>query len=237
MKRFKVDEYIVREKGKEYSVLVFPFIKDMYAFNDWPEEDCYMVDGSTKAFSMLKYALAILIEASDKIIYFPCKKNGLSGCYTDNYNLVLCTPKAQFHRSSWIAIRRKLNASTKRGSYCLQYNRKKLDDFCRKKLFEKQSENTDTTWIYIHNFVGGSCTRNTVKTEICQKIREEHLEKLIGENLFLVLGKLECYVSHYSIAEELDKFKSGSEFGTHSALGWILPQNAILRMLDWPYRA
>ena len=29
MMRFKVDEYRVKEKGREYSVLVFPFVKYM----------------------------------------------------------------------------------------------------------------------------------------------------------------------------------------------------------------
>lgn len=118
MKRFKADEYVVREKGRDYSVLVFPFVKYMWAFDDWPGEDCYMVDGSAEAFSMLKYALAILIEASDKVIYFPCKQKGIDTFYNENYNLVICTPKAQLRRSSWIAIRRKLTASTKKGRYC-----------------------------------------------------------------------------------------------------------------------
>ena len=84
-----MDEYLVREKGREYSVLVFPFIEHMWAFDDSPEEYCYMVDGPPKVFAMLKYAMAILIEASDKIIYFPCKQSGIGRYYKDNYHLYL----------------------------------------------------------------------------------------------------------------------------------------------------
>lgn len=137
MVRFKVDEYLVKEKGREYSVLVFPFVKYMWAFDDEPEENCYMVDGCVEAFSMLKYAMAILAEASDKIIYFPCKQEGIGRYYSENYNLIICTPKSQLRCSYWIPIRRKLNNSTYVGSYVLQYDRQKLDDYCLKKLLER----------------------------------------------------------------------------------------------------
>mgnify|MGYP003404210624 CR=1 FL=1 len=40
--RYKVDEYEVYHKGKKHSVLVFPFVKYMWAFDDWHEEDCFM---------------------------------------------------------------------------------------------------------------------------------------------------------------------------------------------------
>lgn len=221
LKHFKVDEYVVREKGRDHSVLVFPFVKYMWVFNDWPGEDCYMVDGSAEAFSKLKYALAILIEASDKIIYFPCKQEGIGTFYNENYNLVLCTPKAQLHRSSWIAIRRKLNTFTKRGRYRLQYNRKKLDDFCMKRLFVNRDES---------RIVASYKKDYFLRTEVWKQIHKEHLEKLMGENLFLVLGKLECYFSHYCIAEDLDELNSGEKIGTWSALGWIQSPSDISRL-------
>ena len=53
MDKFKVEEFRVVEKGKEYSVLVFPKIEYMWAFDDNPEEDCYMVDGTAEVYSAL----------------------------------------------------------------------------------------------------------------------------------------------------------------------------------------
>ena len=76
MNKFKIDEYRVWEKGREFSVLVFPKIEYMWAYDDSPEEYCYMIDGPVEVFAALKYALAILAEASNKIIYFPCKQVG-----------------------------------------------------------------------------------------------------------------------------------------------------------------
>lgn len=52
----------------------------------------------------------------------------------------------------------------------------------------------------------------------------------MGENLFWVLGKLECYVSHYRIAKDLDELNSEKKIGTWSALGWIQTQKAIIRL-------
>ena len=216
MIRFKVDEYVVREKGKEYSILVFPFVKYMWVYDDRPEEYCYMVDGTVESFSMLKYALAILTETSDKIIYFPCKQEGIGNCYTENYNLILCTPKAQFRRSSWIAIRRKLSPATKKGSYVLQYDRKKLDDYCTKKIISWENNGAKIDYV--------------MDSAVGKKINREHLEELIGENLFMVLGKEECYFNHYRIANDLDEYCAGDEYGEWTAMGWIITKAGLERM-------
>lgn len=207
--RIKVDEYLIWEKGRGYSVLVFPFIKNMWAYDDRPEMDRYMVDGSAEAFSMLKYAMAIMVQASDKIIYFPCKQDG-------DYNLVLCTPKAQLRRSSWIAIRKKISPATKRGTYTLRYNRKKLDDYCEKMLFEKDS--------------GYRVEERYPRPEISKKMEKEHLEELLGENLFMVLSREECYYNHYYIARNLDKYKAGGRDGIWSKIGWIATQRGIAEL-------
>lgn len=178
MDRFKVEEFQVVEKGKTYSVLVFPKIEYMWAFDDRPEEDCYMVDGTVETYSALKYAMAILAEASDKIIYFPCKQNGIGRYYSTNYNLILCTPKVQLRRSSWIAIRRKLINGNRVGNYVLHYNRKKLDDFCEKTLMMMESS--------------GTGSKLTLRVEAGKRIAKAHLEEVLGDNLFIVLGKEEC---------------------------------------------
>jgi hypothetical protein len=215
--RFKVDEYVVKEKGKEYSVLVFPFVKYMWGYDNAPEDEGYLIDGDVKAFSLLKYALAILTEASDKIIYFPCKQDGI-GRYYKNYNVILCTPKAQLRRSSWIAIRRKLTPARKKGKYVLQYDRKKLEDYCMKKIGR---EIRDSIWINYE-----------LCPEVERKMKREHLEEVLGENMFFVLGTDECYYNHYSIANELDRYHADYEYGQSTFMGWILTRRVIKDMLD-----
>ena len=39
MKGIKLDRYAIYEKGREYEVLVFPFIKYMWVFDGGPAED------------------------------------------------------------------------------------------------------------------------------------------------------------------------------------------------------
>ena len=218
MDKIKIEEYQVVNKGRIYSVLVFPKIKYMWAYDDSPEEYCYMVDGPVDAFSALKKAMAILVDASDKIIYFPCKQEGIGRYYQDNYNLILCTPKAQLRRSAWIDVRRKLIPANKCGNYVLRYNRKKLDDFCEKKLMAWESR--------------GTSSKLLLRTEIGKKIEKEHLEEVLGENLFMVLGKEECLHNHYLIAKDLDEYCDGSDYATWTAMGWILTPKGFQRMKD-----
>lgn len=216
MEKYKIEEYRVSEKGREYPVLVFPKLDYMWAFDDRPEEDCYMVDGTAEVYAALKHAMAILSEASDKIIYFPCKQAGIGRCYQENYNLILYTPKAQLRRSYWIAIRRKLVPANGIGNYVLKYNRKKLDDFCEKKLMAMESRGTES--------------KLELRTEVGKKIEEEHLEEVVGENLFLVLGKNECLYNHYLIAKDLDEYCAGDDYGAWSAMGWIITQKGLQNM-------
>ena len=191
----------------------------MWAYDNYVEDGCYMVDGTAEAYSMLKYAMAILTEASDKIIYFPCKQDGIGRYYRENYNLILCTPKAQLRRSSWISIRRKLKNS-KKTTYTLQYNREKLDDYCKSKLMLKDTD--------IRNRYKDYYTR----TEIGKKIRKDHLEELVGENLFMVMSKDECYINHFQIGQDLDEYNAGDEYGAWTALGWIITDTGISNMKE-----
>lgn len=216
MDRIRIEEYVVREKGREFSVLVFPKLQYMWVFDDYPEEHCYLVDGTAEVFSALKHALAVLAEASDKIIYFPCKQEGIGNYYRKNYNLVLCTPKAQLRRSSWIAIRRKLVTANKKNAYVLQYNRKKLDDLCEKKLLVMECRGTESKFM--------------LRTEMQKKFDKEHLEKLVGENLFMVLGRDECLFNHYLIAKDLDEYCAGDDYGAYTAMGWLITQKGLQNM-------
>lgn len=59
MNKIKIDQYAVREKGRTYEILKIPFIKYMWAFDDYPEEDMLMVDGC-------KEAALIMVSRSEK---------------------------------------------------------------------------------------------------------------------------------------------------------------------------
>lgn len=220
MERFKVDEYIVIEKGREYSVLVFPFVEHMWAYDCSPEEYRYMLDGTAIVFKYLEYAMAILVEASDKIIYFPCRQSGIGRYYGENYDLVICTPKVQLRRSSWVNIRRKLNNSTKRGRYVLQYDRKKLDDFCEKKVLDMQ--NCDLRRRVVVK----------IKPEHVKKIRAEHIEKVEGATMFWVLGKTECYCAHYYTARDVGEMEADGIYRIWSWFGWYLSPKVIQEMYE-----
>lgn len=212
MKRFKVDEYKVTEKGKTYSIIVFPFIKYMWAYDNWVEGDGYKVDGPIEAYEMLRYAMAILIEASDKIIYFPCKQKGIGWFYNENHNLILCTPKAQLRRSLWIKLRRKLKYSQKY-SYVLQYDREKLDDYCKNFLLKDKSRRDGRFYYPI--------------PEIEKKIKNEHIEDLVGENLFMFIGKEECYIHHHQISLDIDEYDPNNLYSTWSSIGWIITESGL----------
>ena len=216
MKRFKVDEYIVKEGNREYSILVFPFIKYMWAYDDTWESGYYAVDGPYEVFSMLRYAMAILIASSDKIIYFPCKQYGIGRYYNENYNLVICSPRVQLRRSSWNDLRNKLIQKNKRGSYVLRYDRKKLDDYCMKYILYKDC---------------GFGNKYYIREDVRKQMHKEYHEKIEGETLFLVMNKIECYYNHYSVCESMDKLLECNEGCYSSAMGWIFSKQWIDRMI------
>ncbi len=212
MEVFKMDEYKIYEKGREYSVIVFPKIEYMWAFDNFPEENFCIVDGTAYAYKMLKLACAILIAAQDKIIYFPCKQGGIGIYYgSDNNHLVLCSPHVQLRRSRWVQIRRKIGKKTWVGKYKLQYDRKKLEDYCKKMMLEKEVPFREPS----------------LKTDVWKKIEKTHVEEIVGDTLFMVMSKEECYYKHYCIAKDMDQYQDGKDYGPWTTLGWIITKEGI----------
>lgn len=70
------------------------------------------------------------------------------------------------------------------------------------------------------------------KTEISKKVRKDYLEELIGENLFIVMSKEECYINHFQIGKDLDEYNASEEYGAWTALGWIITKTGIKRMKE-----
>lgn len=216
---FKFDEYRIKESGKEYSVLLFPKVQYMWAFDYRTEEDCYMIDGPIYAFKLLKLACAILIEASDKIIYFPCKQASVGPWYEENFNFVMCTPKVQLRRSKWVSIRKKICKANYIGKYKLSYNRKKLDDYFQSELLDLEKTKF-SMWKY------------TLKTEYDKKIRKDHMEEVVGDTLFWILDKEECYLNHYRIGIDMDNYHDLDDYGAWSSFGWIITKTGFIRMQE-----
>ena len=101
LEKIKIDRYSVYEKGRTYEILKFPFIKHMWAYDDHPAEEMMLVDGCREAFEWMTYACAILANDKDKIIYFPCKQEGIGIYYNESHHLVMCRAEFQFKRSLW----------------------------------------------------------------------------------------------------------------------------------------
>ncbi len=112
-KKIKIEKYKIYEKGRTYEVLKFPFIKHMWAYDDHPAEKLLLVDGCKEAFEWMTYACAILAYDKNKIIYFPCKQNGIGKYYKDSHHLVMCRAELQFKRSLWFRIKDKLDDKNK----------------------------------------------------------------------------------------------------------------------------
>lgn len=211
MERIKIDRYRVCEKGREYTVLVFPFVKHMWAFDDYPEEDCLMIDGCAAAFKLLSYAFAILANEPDKLIYFPSKQEGIGRYYKENYDAVLGRPELQFRRSLWPRIRRKLNKQHWQGHYRHSYDKKKLND-CFENLIMKKY---DPSWMHVPRY---------------DRQEKFHVEEILGDTAFWVLTRPECYEYHYHTTKDLEEIGNSSDYMEWSSIGYIFSEQTIGRM-------
>lgn len=219
-KKIKIDQYMINEKGRTYEILKFPFIKYMWAFDDDPEEYMLMVDGCKDAFMWMKYAFAILANYPNKIIYFPCKQSAINGYYNDNYHLVLCRPEVQLRRSLWTRIKKKINQKHIIEKFVLQYDRKKLDDYYEKGLREKQPVEIPL------------CKdRKQLLNYKPQKGYHTHTEEIIGDTIFIVLNRVECFDYHYNTAKDLDDYSSNSDYPIWSSIGYIISDKQIKDMV------
>ncbi len=218
MEKIKIDKYTIREKGRTYEVLKFPFIRYMWAFDCHPEENMLMVDGCQKAFKWMKYAFAILANDDSKIIYFPCKQSGIGHYYSmPTYHLVLCRPELQLRRSRWFQIKKKLDKKHVSGKYVLSYNRKKLVDYYESGLGGKYP--VKSGWragqVYIPCYL----------TESKQKV-----EEILGDTIFFIMPRLNWLEYHYQTIKDLDSCTAGDGAPLWSAIGWIMRDRNIREM-------
>ena len=175
-KKIKIEKYNVYEKGRTYEVLKFPFIKHMWAYDDHPAEKMLLVDGCKEAFEWMTYACAILANDKNKIIYFPCKQNGIGKYYKDSHHLVMCRAELQFKCSFWFRIKDKLDKRHYAGKYVFAYHQKKLMDY-----YESGCENKYPT----KEFLGIKRIPHYLMYS------KRNVEEILGDTVFLVRPRLE----------------------------------------------
>jgi len=137
MEKVKFDKYIVFEKGREYEIIMFPFIKYMWVFDGYPAEEGLYISGSEYAYRMLRYAFEILSDDPGKLLYFPCRQHGVEGMFETNFHLLMYRPELQFRRSLWTKLKKKIDKKHWAGKYILHYDGQKADDYYHNILTKK----------------------------------------------------------------------------------------------------
>lgn len=217
LEKIKIDRYSVYEKGRTYEILKFPFIKHMWAYDDHPAEEMMLVDGCREAFEWLTYACAILANDKDKIIYFPCKQEGIGSYYSESYHLVMCRAELQFKRSLWFRIKDKLDKNHYAGKYVFVYHQKKLMDYYESGCGNKYPAEERWGIKRIPNYLMYS---------------KKNVEQILGDTVFLVRPRLEWMDYHYFMAKELEQFGKKVERVYFLAMGWIASEEKIKKMYE-----
>ena len=126
--KIKFDQYKVQGKKREFSVVVVPKQRYLWAYyEDFDNE--YEIDGDLTTYRMLKFATAILANDPHVIIYLPVGNQELGNhSWGQCHDAVLCRPELQLRRSEWIRLRRQLNNSHRIQKYVLSYREKPLLD-------------------------------------------------------------------------------------------------------------
>ena len=223
VKKIKFEQYRVRGKHRDFDVLVVPPSKRMWAYYERFDER-YEIDGDLVAYQSVNYALAALVVASNKLIYFPIRKTGNNGYYAQNYDAVLLRPELQFRWSEWVKLRRQLDKAHKIENFVLWYDPEYLcrlgvelqkDDAYYKVLQQRKFE--------INTLVGDTVFLSPLK-ETClgwlaSIISVEHQKRLSEPSE--MIGS-EC---SYYLGNGLSVY-----FPTSEILGWILTGKTIWEM-------
>lgn len=194
MKKRKIDEYKVFSKGRTLRVLKFPRIEEAWAFDDFPEDDQLMLDGSPAFMSQVQSALAALIADPYLIIYFPIRHKD-SKHYGRTYDAVILRPELQFRFGHWKSVKRKLDRKHWVGKYTIRQDKKKLDDLWAKKYSEQYWR---IDW-------------------------DRKTERLLGDTVFLCLPESICLHYHSAISSAMNYYRAGDTYGTWAGIGYIIP--------------
>lgn len=196
MKKLKIDEYKVYNKGRLFRILVFSKFKGAWAFDDFSEDDQLMLDGSPEFMQYVQSALAAMNADSYLIIYFPIKHKGCTRYGRDlTYDTIIVRPELQFRCSRWYKIKSNLDEKHWVGKYMIRHNEKKLND-----LWEKK---------YANRYWHVDWDRKT--------------ERLLGDTIFLCLPESMCLLYHSAISSALNYYRPSDTYGTRAGIGYIIP--------------
>ena len=197
--KIKLEQYRVRGKHREFSVIVFPEQEYMWAYYEGFDGE-YEIDGDLSTYRLLKFAMAILAHDPHVIIYLPVRNRILGDhAWGKCYDAVLCRPELQLRRSEWIRLRHQLNDAHRVEKYVLQYDAQKL---CNE-------------WEKIEH----SPARYRI-----QKREKQEVRMLQDDTVFFVFLKETCLQYHSSIVVSLREGVPtySNKCKPTGGLGWVL---------------
>lgn len=137
-KKIKFQKYTVRFKGHTYDILISPVIDELWILNYGNKHWGTVWDGNRQSLESVMYAAAVLgFNPTEKIVYFPIRKNEKADYYrlnnrepwyrdsmADEYDLIFTTHQVALQRSEWTKIRKTFRY-LKPETYTLRYDRER----------------------------------------------------------------------------------------------------------------
>ena len=210
MDKIKIPQYLARGKHRWFHVLRLPELPYAWAY-DCYDDGRYEIDGNIETFRWLKYALAVLIQSPDRIVYLPIRKEDTKDCIFSSYDAVITRPELQFRRSEWIKLRRQLNAAHRVSDYRLQYRPERYNAF-------------------------SAGFENSARYYRARRRLAQEVDVLLGSTVFLTLIRESCCLYHNEIEDAIRNDRDISECFPISGfamrnIGWIFPDCAIQRAI------
>jgi len=103
-------------------------------------------------------------------------------------------------------IKGKLDRQHYAGKYKINYNEQELNDWYEKAI-------QDNHWLIWHG-------------------RDRIVEEILGETVFLALPRNICYWYHYGICDSLVNLDPTYEYGDHSCIGYIFPDEVLKKQAE-----
>lgn len=137
-KKIKFKQYHVQFKGHKYDILIPPVTDQLWIINYGNKHWGTIWAGNRQSLESVMYAAAVLgFNPTDKIIYFPIRKNEKADYYrinnrepwskdsmVDEYDMIFTTHQVPLQRSEWTEIR-KMFRYLKPETYTLCYDRER----------------------------------------------------------------------------------------------------------------
>lgn len=205
MPKLKFSQYKVRGKHRNYYVVAFPNHPHIWPnYENFDEE--YIIDASADGWRILRYAIAVLLEAEDRIVYLPTRNNNRTTpirSFYENYDAVLTIHGLHLRRSEWIKLRRQLNPANRVQNFALRYRPEKIVSQA-----EAESEQY-MRWHY-------------------NKLESQTQKNLLGNTIFFSLPR-EWYASAFASSLEVELDIQDNEWGqiVDIFFGWMLPNKTI----------